>query len=95
MPTTVCPLDPMNSFGAYVASAATVSVPLLLIDEGTSATTEAVPPDPVVALPVADVAVVLLLLLLLLPHPTITTALISRSAATIQFLLLSNVTPCW
>ena len=30
MPTTVLPSEAMNSFGAYVASAATVSVPFFL-----------------------------------------------------------------
>jgi hypothetical protein len=40
MPTTVWPSDPMNSFGAYVASAATVSVPFDLIEAGTWAAIE-------------------------------------------------------
>jgi hypothetical protein len=40
MPTTVCPSDPMNSFGAYVASAATVSVPFDLMEAGTWAAIE-------------------------------------------------------
>src|SRR5439155_20705029 len=39
MPTTERPFGPMNSFGAYVASAATLSVPLDLMAEGTSAAT--------------------------------------------------------
>jgi hypothetical protein len=40
MPTTVWPSDPMNSFGAYVASAATVSVPFDLMEAGTWAAIE-------------------------------------------------------
>ena len=36
MPTTVFPFEPMNSIGAYVASAATTSEPFLRILEGTS-----------------------------------------------------------
>src|SRR5215472_4699921 len=45
MPTTVWPSGPMNSFGAYVASAATVSVPFDLIDAGTWAAMELTAPD--------------------------------------------------
>ena len=66
MPITVCPSGPMNSFGAYVASAATVSVPFDLIAAGTSAAIDAFAP-------LVDAVVVelllLLLVLLLLPHP--------------------------
>ena len=40
MPMTVWPSDAMNSFGAYVASAATVSVPCDLIEAGTWAAIE-------------------------------------------------------
>ena len=36
IPMTVLPLVPMNSLGAYVASAATVSVPLDLMAAGTA-----------------------------------------------------------
>ena len=48
MPTTVWPSDPMNSFGAYVASAATVSVPFDLIEAGTWAAIELTALDGVV-----------------------------------------------
>ena len=77
IPTTVWPSDAMNSSGAYVASAATVSVPFDLIADGTSAATVASAPlDPeleallelvldVPAEPEVDE-----LLLLLLPQPT-------------------------
>src|SRR5580704_17168960 len=40
MPMTVWPSDAMNSFGAYVAAAATVSVPCDLMDAGTWAAIE-------------------------------------------------------
>jgi hypothetical protein len=40
MPTTVWPSDAMNSFGAYVASAATVSDPCDLMEDGTWAAME-------------------------------------------------------
>ncbi|HEY2311996.1 MAG TPA: hypothetical protein VGH96_00175 [Streptosporangiaceae bacterium] len=40
MPTTVWPSEAMNSFGAYVASAATVSVPADLMLAGTWAAIE-------------------------------------------------------
>src|SRR3954449_486302 len=39
MPSTVFPSEPMNSFGGYDASAATVSVPLLLTAAGSFAAT--------------------------------------------------------
>ena len=48
MPTTVWPSDPMNSFGAYVASAATVSVPFDLMEAGTWAAIELADLDGVV-----------------------------------------------
>jgi hypothetical protein len=57
----------MNSFGAYVASEATTSVPLDLTEAGTSATTAALALfDPAV---VVVVAVEVELELLLLPQP--------------------------
>jgi hypothetical protein len=55
MPMTVWPSDAMNSFGAYVASAATVSEPCDLMEAGTCAaieltaldgTADGVEPDP-------------------------------------------------
>ncbi len=44
IPTTVCPLEPMNSFGAYVASAATMTAPIDLMLAGTSAAAGAYTP---------------------------------------------------
>src|SRR5581483_11632999 len=75
MPSTVWPSEPMNSLGAYDASAATVSVPFDLIEAGTSdatfwSTPLAAPPP----LVLAGVEGVLELLLLLLPHPAATRA---------------------
>ena len=71
MPMTVCPSGAMNSFGAYCASVATISVPLDLIAAGTCATTagsaEVATTTAVVVVGVETV--VLLELLLLLPQP--------------------------
>ncbi len=65
MPMTVWPSSAMNSFGAYVASEATISVPFDLIADGTVATIAAF------ALFAADVVAVVAveLELLLLPQP--------------------------
>jgi hypothetical protein len=90
----------MNSSGAYVASAATVSAPFDLIAAGTSATTVGSPLEalavPELAVPVDDVVAGALdvpalddeLLLLLLPHPTTATALTIATTAPNQFLRL-------
>ena len=66
MPTTVLPSEPMNSFGAYVASAATVSEPFFLTSPGTSAERLA---DPVEAVVVDAVVEEVVLLELLPPQP--------------------------
>ncbi len=74
MPSTVWPSLPMNSLGAYVASAATVSVPFDFTAAGTSdATFWSTPPvvAPVLAPVEAGAEDVLLLLL---PQPVATTA---------------------
>ena len=78
-PVTVLPLEPMNSFGAYVASAATVSVPFDLTFAGTSAAILLFAPPAlagvalVVVLALVVVAVVELLPFLAPPHPVATT----------------------
>ena len=93
----------MNSSGAYVASAATTSVPFDFRADGTSATTaglDAFPADAddvplgLVLDDAAALDVVLLLLLLLLPQPTTTSAQSTDAAATnrlrIRLLLRGN-----
>src|SRR5581483_1524884 len=81
IPTTVCPSGPMNSSGAYVASAATVSVPFDLNLAGTNAATaEFVPVD--AGVDAVDDAPPDELLLLLLPHPaTMATQSTAKAAA--------------
>jgi hypothetical protein len=68
---TVCPSAAMYSFGAYVASEATVSVPFDLIAAGTKAATLAVAAGVALVLATLDE---LLLLLLLLPQPATSAA---------------------
>src|SRR5262245_45807790 len=71
----------MNSFGAYVASAATVSVPFDFTAAGTSdATFWSTPPPPVAPVLAPVDAGAEDVLLLLLPQPAATTAT-SASAA--------------
>ncbi len=98
IPTTVWPSGPMNSFGAYVASDATVSVPFDLVAAGTSlATAASAPPLEDVAAGVeveVDVAAGAaledeLLLLLLLPHAAMAATLSSDSAASAGFLQIT------
>ena len=68
-PTTVWPSDPMNSFGAYVASAATASVPFALTAAGTWAAIELTSPDGLAG------DVVPVLVPVPLPHPAARTAM--------------------
>ena len=68
-PTTVWPSDPMNSFGAYVASAATASVPFALTAAGTWAAIELTTPDGLAG------DVVPVLVPVPLPHPAARTAM--------------------
>ena len=65
----------MNSFGAYVASAATVSVPSALTESGTWAAISLTGPDG----DAADVGPAGVLVSVPLPHPAATNAMIKNT----------------
>src|SRR5712675_533029 len=81
-PITVWPSDAMNSLGAYVASAATVSVPFDLMAAGTSAAIELAGLADGDCDAVAAGVLLLLLLLLLLLQPVATSAVTASTTPT-------------
>src|SRR5947207_3027943 len=89
MPITVWPSGAMNSFGAYWASLATVSVPFFLIASGTCAAIAAL------TLGCATVVAVLAVLeLLLLPQPASSDAASASASAQMTSLLIGDL-PCY